>query len=85
MRLSSFSWEDLKACMLLYSVKLPLFYPLVKIGRCVVIFFPKRLHSFPGFVPAQLLVIQGDAGLSMPGYAAVLSPSVTGTGGSLPA
>lgn len=42
----------------------------VKRGRCAVIFFfpPKRLHSFPGFVPAQLLVVQGDAVLLVPVY-----------------
>lgn len=52
----------------------------VKIGRCAVIFFPsKRLCSFHGFVPAQLLVVQGDALLLVPGYTIVLSSFLSDT------
>lgn len=43
----------------------------------IFFFFFKRLPSFPGFVPAQLLVVQGDATLLLSGYPTMLSSSLS--------
>lgn len=75
--LSLFSLGGLNTyCFILQSCLSPW---TVKTGRWVVIFFffLFELAVFPGFVPAHLLVVQGDATLLLSGYPAMSSSSLS--------